>query len=317
MTYREILFQAEKKLQDAGIYEAKNDAWLLFEYAFNMARHEYIMKMNDIVTDKNRTDTYAAYIDKRITHVPVQHITGSQEFMGLKFFVSDAVLIPRQDTEILVERALRIIKKNQGAAGDKINNVPGADTDEANQEKTDRAFGGYQVLDMCTGSGCIAISIQKLSGVSVTAVDISEEALGIAKRNAEYNGVTDIKFINSNLFEKINENSDCDIHGKYDMIVSNPPYIPSRDIEELMPEVRDYEPRLALDGTEDGLEFYRRITKESPKYIKSGGWLLYEIGSDQGEAVKNLMEESGYTDVAILKDLAGLDRVVIGTAGVS
>jgi len=181
------------------------------------------------------------------------------------------------------------------------------------------------VLDMCTGSGCIAISIYKRAKVplKVTAVDISPDALEVAKRNAAFNDAACINFVESNLFEKINENicgknsKECGTMGAgplYDVIVSNPPYIPTEVVKGLMPEVRDYEPHLALDGTEDGLEFYRRITEDSVKYIKEGGYLLYEIGCEQGNAVKEIMLDNGYEDIEIIRDLAGLDRVVAGRA---
>lgn len=301
MTYREILTKAEQILCDRGIDEAKNDAWLLFEYVFKMARHEYFMKMNDAIPeDRKLYDEYLSCIERRGQRVPLQHITGCQEFMGLDFFVNESVLIPRQDTEILVEKALEKIEL--------INTEKSKVHDSEN----------IRFLDMCTGSGCIAVSLYSIArgrgmtGIEATAVDISKEALEVAVKNAKANNADDIKFVCSNLFQKFEENTDCGIGIKYDMIISNPPYIPSKDIDELMPEVKDFEPRLALDGTDDGLKFYKDITKESVKYIKNGGWLLYEIGFDQGEAVKNIMEQQGYEDVTVIKDLAGLDRVVSG-----
>lgn len=293
MTYRDILLKAEKILCNSGIDEAKNDAWLLFEYVFKMARHEYFMKMNDTITDNIcLNDKYIKCVERRASHVPLQYITGCQEFMGYNFSVNESVLIPRQDTEILVERALEALKS--------------MNVSEVN------------FLDMCTGSGCIAISLylkavqHGIKSVKCTAVDISKEALLVAKNNAIANGAGNIEFVHSNLFEQFGKNSDCGNRIKYDMIVSNPPYIRSKDIEGLMPEVKNYEPRMALDGTEDGLLFYRTITEESVRYIKEGGILLYEIGCDQGEDVKNIMEQNGYKCVSVIKDLAGLDRIVSG-----
>lgn len=290
MTYRELLLQAEERLEESHISEAKNDAWLLFEHIFKMARHKYFMVMNDLCADTVLADEYMKCVLKRSNHVPLQHITGVQDFMGLTFHVNENVLIPRQDTEILVEQALKHIKEIS-------HKQPVSD---------------INVLDMCTGSGCIAISIAKLGNVKVTAVDISDEALKVAEENAKYNRVGRVRFIKSNLFENLRNNNTGNICEKYDIIVSNPPYIPSQVIEGLMPEVRDFEPRQALDGTEDGLEFYRRITEESLKYIKDSGWLMYEIGCEQGDDVKLIMEHNGYEDVCVIKDLAGLDRVVIG-----
>ncbi|MBQ9699351.1 MAG: peptide chain release factor N(5)-glutamine methyltransferase [Lachnospiraceae bacterium] len=304
MTYRRILQEATNKLKESQIIEYENDAWLLFEFIFDMSRHQYFMQMNDEETDEEMIRQYMEAIELRAKHMPVQYITETQNFMGLTFHVNENVLIPRFDTEILVEKALNIL---EGMETKKVNSVSRP----------------LRVLDMCTGSGCIAISIAKLSKVpvEVVAVDVSSGALEIAKCNGEFNDVSNVKFIESNLFEKINENicgknsKECGTMGAsllYDMIISNPPYIPSKVVDGLMPEVRDHEPRLALDGTEDGLWFYRRITEESVKYIREQGYLLYEIGCEQGESVSQMMTECGYSDIQIVKDLAGLDRVVLG-----
>lgn len=274
MTYRQILSEAEVILRNAGIDEYKSDAWLLFEYVFDMNRTAYLMKADSEASDK--VSEYRTVIDERATRKPLQHITGVQEFFGLEFMVNENVLIPRQDTEILVEEAIRIIKEFD-----------------------------YKVLDMCTGSGCIAITIGKnCKNVIVTGVDISSEALKVSKINKERNSADNVNFLQSNLFENIND--------KYNIIVSNPPYIESDVIDTLMKEVKDFEPRLALDGEADGLKFYREITKQSLEYILPGGYLLYEIGHNQGEAVSSIMKENGYTSVKVIKDLAGLDRVVVG-----
>jgi release factor glutamine methyltransferase len=191
--------------------------------------------------------------------------------MGLEFDVSPHVLIPRQDTEILVEEALKLCE-------------------------------GKKVLDMCTGSGCIIISIAKLGkSAGVAAVDISAEALNVAKGNAAKNEVK-VEFIESDLFEKV--------EGDYDIIVSNPPYIRTKVMEELMPEVKDHEPVIALDGSKDGLYFYRKITASLKQHLRSGGTILYEIGYDQGEAVRDILKQEGFTDILVKKDLSGLDRVV-------
>ena len=200
-------------------------------------------------------EVYEAALKKRAGHIPLQHITGEQEFMGLPFLVNADVLIPRQDTEILVEEALK------------------------------KAKPGMRVLDLCTGSGCIIA------------------ALCVAKKNAGRNGVSPV-FVQGDLFEPVK--------GTFDLIVSNPPYIPTAEIEKLMPEVREHEPLLALDGKEDGLVFYKRIIEEGYPYLKPGGFLMFEIGCDQGKEVSARMEQAGYQDVKIIKDLAGLDRVVIG-----
>lgn len=271
-TLQELLERGTEQLVYAGIEDAQLDAWYLMEFVFSIDRVKYLMEKARIV-EKNAEQEYMQLIAKRASHVPLQHIIGTQEFMGLSFCVNEHVLIPRQDTELLVEEVLK---------------------------KADNA----EILDMCTGSGCIAISLKKLGrAAKVIAVDISPEALKVAREN----GVrlcAEIQWMESDLF--------TNVMGKYDIIVSNPPYIETREIEALMPEVKEHEPILALDGDEDGLWFYKKITRESKGYLKENGMLYYEIGYNQGDAVKKIMEENGFDKVVVLKDLAGLDRVVCG-----
>ena len=273
MTYREAVAHGEKVLELSHIADAKTDAWLLLEMGCKIDRKFYYMHMEDDLPD-DLLKEYELAVKKRAEHIPLQYIVGETEFMGLKFKVNSNVLIPRQDTETLVEEALKKVKP------------------------------GMKVLDMCTGSGCIIISIlHNVEGVKGYAVDISKQAVNVAKENAKLNEVP-VLFERSDLFEMVTE--------KFDVIVSNPPYIPSKVIETLMPEVRDHEPIKALDGKEDGLYFYRRITEESVAYLKPGGYLLYEIGHDQGEAVSSYMRENGFDEIEVIRDLAGLDRVVRG-----
>jgi len=277
--YRQILEHGRDKLKNGGIEDAATDAWLLFEHVFHISRADYYMKQ-DIPADKKEIDQYNKLIQQRLRNIPLQHLTGTQEFMGFNFKVDANVLIPRQDTETLVELVRDIIDKSM-------------DT------------GTLRLLDMCTGSGCIAVTLTALCGLRyVTAIDISKEALTIAEENAKNNNVDNIRFIQSDLFENV--------HEKFDIIVSNPPYIPTKVIEELMPEVRTHEPMMALDGMEDGLFFYERITRDSVEFLKENGMLIYEIGHNQGEAVKTLLRQQGFTSVTVYQDLAGLDRVVIG-----
>ena len=217
---------------------------------------------------------FFASVDKRTEHVPLQYITGEQGFMGLTFNVNTNVLIPRQDTETLVEAALKIIRPE------------------------------YRVLDMCTGSGCIIISIKyNVPEVVATGSDISKQALLVAKDNAKKYGMN-IDFITGNLFDNIS--------GDFDVIVSNPPYIPTTDILTLMPEVRDFEPIGALDGGADGLEIYRQLIAGAKDHLREGGALLLEIGYDQAADVTSLMRENGFVAVEVIKDLSGHDRVVTG-----
>lgn len=276
MTFAEALDWGSKKLLEAGIDDAKNDAWLLLQYATKIDRSFYFM---NTVTEMapEQVQEFERVISKRTERVPLQYITGEQEFMGLKFLVNSSVLVPRQDTETLVEEALKAV-----SAGD-------------------------SVLDMCTGSGCIAISMSRLSpGLKVTAVDISKQALVVAKENARINEVN-IDFVRSNLFDNLNS---ANIH--FDCIVSNPPYIRADVIPTLMPEVSEFEPIEALDGGADGMIFYRDIVTFSTEFLNKGGRLLFEIGYDQGQQVSDLMKTAGFVDVTVVKDLSGNDRVVRG-----
>ena len=276
MTLREAYEYGQKQLQLAGIVDADLDAWYLLEFVTGISRAMYYLKMQESVSEEHEV-LYRKYIETRATHIPLQHITGVQEFMGLEFLVNQHVLVPRQDTEVLVESVLEVLKPDM------------------------------RVLDICTGSGCILISLMKLHGTSTicgVGVDISKEALKVAQANGERIGVK-ADFIQSDLFENVD--------GRYDVIVSNPPYIRTAVIEELKEEVKCHDPFIALDGKEDGLYFYRKIVEESGRYLKAGGKLYFEIGHDQGEDVKNLMEQAGFTGVTVKKDLAGLDRVVFGS----
>lgn len=272
MTLQDVLKMGEDELMAAGIPEAKINAWYLFAYCFAMERHEYFLRCGTEVTE-TEYQAYQRLIERRKRRIPLEYITRETEFMGLPFYVDEHVLIPRQDTECLVEEILPVSK-------------------------------GRDVLDLCTGSGCIGISLAVLGGChTVTLSDISEEALQIARRNADNNGIRG-NFLCSDLFEKI--------EGTFDIIVSNPPYIPTGQIQTLMPEVRDHEPHLALDGADDGLLFYRNIILESRRFLRDKGILALEIGYDQGKAVSAYMMGAGFHQVEIKKDLAGLDRVVRG-----
>ncbi len=296
MTYAKALAEATTRLTTAGIAEAKNDAWLLLEYVAGIDRNFYFMHSSDEI-DLVVRKKYWECIAKREKRVPLQHITGETVFMGLPFKVNENVLCPRQDTETLVEEALSKIK-------------------ELSFEKN-----RISILDMCTGSGCIAISLCKLAGdylkknnsdvkTDFSAVDLSENALEIARENKKINDA-DIEFIKSDLFTCFDGKKDV-----FDVIVSNPPYINSDVIPTLMPEVKDHEPKLALDGGVDGLVFYRDIVANSIRCLKNGGWLLFEIGYDQGQSVSSMMKNAGFIDVIVIKDLSGNDRVVRGQKNV-
>ena len=357
--WADVLNYGKKILKNAGIVEADLDAWYLFGQIFGISRAQYFLcareniagstaqkiavqeQHGDLLESGNalecaelwleeKLSAYENALKKRAARIPLQQVIGQQEFMGLSFFVNEHVLIPRQDTETLVELVL--------------------------QEQKDKDI---SILDMCTGSGCIAVSLKKLGGYAhVEGADISEEALKVAKRNSEEilenNDVnndavnsrteqiqnctnltnnqnkqdnseermvsevrrgsqTGVTFRHSDMFSSFRETE------QFNVIVSNPPYVPSAVIEELEPEVRDHEPRGALDGTADGLYFYRILAEECAKHLTPGGHVYFEIGYDQGMAVKELLDNHGFKDTRVIQDLAGKDRVVCGawqTAGV-
>ena len=273
MTYRETVNLGEKVLSMADIAEAKTDAWLLLEMVCKIDRSFYYLHMAEEMPEEQMSE-YQIALRKRAEHVPLQYIVGETEFMGLKFKVNSSVLIPRQDTETLVEEALKVVRP------------------------------GMRVLDLCTGSGCILLSLLHYSNdCEGVGVDISQEALRVAAQNAE---LLDIKadFLKSDLYEKVT--------GKFDLLVSNPPYIERKVIPTLMEEVREYDPYIALDGGEDGLDFYRRIIGGAQDYLKRGGQILMEIGSGQAKAVSELLREAGFKEIDVCRDFAGLDRVVSG-----
>lgn len=274
MTYREAMVLGEKTLNEAGIVHAKNDAWLLLAMACRMDHTFYYMHIDEEMPEDAQHE-FDGLIRKRSERVPLQYITGEQEFMGLTFHVNSSVLIPRQDTETLVEEALKLVKP------------------------------GMKIMDMCTGSGCVLISILKNAhGVEGFGYDISKQAINVAKENAKFNDVA-ADFERSDLFDDVMEE-------QFDMMVSNPPYIRSDEIAALMPEVADFEPHEALDGKEDGLYFYRKLIAGCGEFMKPGGYVLFEIGYDQGTEVSSMMKNAGFEEVTVVKDLAHHDRVVLG-----
>lgn len=283
MTYNDILNSGIKILNDHEVPNAKIDALLLMMEVFDINRGYLLAHGADELFDAgSKIDKYNTLIEQRAKRIPLQHILGYQDFMGLRFKVDENVLIPRYDTEILVEEVLKHIHD------------------------------GMNIMDMCTGSGCILTSLLYYSNASFgLGVDINEKSLQIARENSIklLEEKDDIKFsyINSNMFKDL----DNDMLNSFDIIVSNPPYIETKVIETLDTEVKDYDPLIALDGGEDGLDFYKIIAKEAPKYLKKGGMLFLEIGYDQHERVSKLLTEAGFINIEGIKDYAGLDRVLM------
>lgn len=285
MTLWKLLEWGKKELAQDNVPEAELSAWYLLQYICKLrgqllSRSDFFLHKEDVV-ESDLKDDYATAINRRKQRIPLEYITGETEFMGIPFMVNESVLIPRQDTETVVEHILPTCTNKR-------------------------------VLDMCTGSGCIGLSIAVLAKPkSVVLCDISKEALEVAESNMrqlgdlpDYEICPDVSICQGDLFKNINDH--------FDVIVSNPPYIETMQTKVLMPEVRDNEPMMALDGGEDGLTFYRRIIEESPLYLSKQGVLCFEIGYDQGISVSELMKKQGFTDVDVLKDLAGNDRIVSG-----
>lgn len=270
LTLKEALAKAVDKLQQMDVPDADIDAWYLLSYVTGLDRAAFFLHGEEPMAEPDMI-RYRDLVTKRGERIPLQHLTGEQEFMGLDFHVNEHVLIPRQDTECLVERVLPYVD-------------------------------GKRVLDVCTGSGCIAIAIVKLGKPFIVhGVDISEEALAVARQNAtELNASVEL-FAGDLMTE---------IDGQYDVIVSNPPYIPPSVIEGLMPEVRLHEPMLALDGGQDGLEFYRRIAEQAVTRLAPNGRLFLEIGCEQAVNVAEILQKQGYREVQVFQDLAGKDRIV-------
>lgn len=282
MTIKEKLLEATSILEKQGIDNASYDAKELLMYVLNISNTDLLLNSNKTIENPSAAK-YDECIKRRANHEPLQHITGIAYFYGREFLVNENVLIPRYDTENLCYRLLDLIEEND------------------------------RILDMCTGSGCIIETLFLESKCSkkvgdTVAVDISKEALEVAKNNAARLGIDAIEFINSDLFEKLND----DFVKFFDVIVSNPPYIRTSVIEELDKEVKLHDPFIALDGKEDGLLFYRKITRDCRPFLKEGGYLAYEIGHDQAADVSKIMKDNGFSDIKVYKDLSGFDRVVIG-----
>ena len=276
MTIREAVKWGAKRLRDNNVDNADHDSFELLSAINGMTRTFYLVNGDSMLSEENFL-LYEEYIDKRAAHVPLQHILGKAYFYGYEFEVNEDVLIPRPDTEVLVGEVIKVTRN------------------------------GDNILDMCTGSGCIGITLAKKFPESrVLGVDVSEKALKVAQKNKHNLEADNIDFMLSDLFGELGN----DI--TFNTIVSNPPYIRSDEIPHLMPEVSVFEPHEALDGSEDGLLFYRRIIKDCRANLKPQGRLLFEIGCDQGRQVSQMMQFAGFSDVHVIKDLAGNDRVVSG-----
>ena len=277
MNVEQALVLGKNRLKKANMQNYALEAELLLMHSISFTRIQLYTKNNSMLTQAEEKAFFSA-LQQREKGRPIQYILGSCEFMGLSFFVEEGVLIPRADTEILVETVLEYGKKEGLKRG----------------------------LDICSGTGCIAISLAKYGRFLLCGIDVSDIALKTAIKNACQNHVF-VTWIKSDLFEQIPQQWKRDL----DMIVSNPPYIATDEIKNLMDEVKCFEPHLALDGGENGTLFYKKIITEGKHYLKQGGRLFFEIGFDQAEAVTALLKENDFEDIQIRQDLAGLDRVVL------
>lgn len=333
MKYSEARRNATDILLGAGIEEAEVDAEYLLQHASGLERSELFIRWNEEIPD-DIEKKYADLIERRRSHEPLQYIIGNQDFMGYTFMVTPDVLIPRFDTEILAEHAIKRAKDDISKKFDIDNTKNVSKFDDIENQSGDNCIkrenpSVYKILDLCTGSGCVATSvglglaerldhtIKKQTGIvmiDVTGADISSAAIDLAKKNWQFNhqdnanviGInTTAKFIESDLFSSVN--------GKFHLITANPPYIVRNEIETLMPEITEHEPHLALDGGEDGMDFYRKIVREAPTYLYPGGRLMMEFDDLEAEPVAEMMKNAGFTEIEIHRDLAGLRRVIEGT----
>lgn len=279
MTVKDILYKAYSELKEVDGEFYISDSQILLQYVLKKDRL-FILTNMDYEVDDNKCKEYFKYIKLRRNKMPVKYITKECEFMGLNFFIKEGVLIPRPDTEILVEEVMKIIENKKYAT----------------------------LCDVCTGSGAIGLSIAYYEkNINTLCVDISDDAIYVCNKNCEKLKLNNVTIEKGDLLGKqVQQNI------KFDVIVSNPPYITKCEMNTLMEDVKNYEPHIALSGGEDGLEFYRKITEQSSKILNAGGLLAYEIGSEQWESVKYIMEKGGFVNVNLTKDLAGNDRVVTG-----
>ena len=273
-SYRKLFAKALDLLKSSGIENVEYDIKAILTDTFGLDLNKFILDMdNEFEPDKDLEAKYLSRIEKRKMHIPLQYIINKQNFYGLDFYVDESVLIPRYDTENIVDRIVKDCKENKCLS----------------------------VLDLCTGSGCIAVCLKKNGFEKVYAADISDKALSVAKHNANLNNA-DIIFLQSDLYENFPKEI------RFDIIVSNPPYISTDKIAELETQVKDFEPKLALDGGKDGLDFYKKILKLSKDFINKSGRLYLEIGYDQAKEVVDLAKKEGYYNIQIIKDLSGRDR---------
>ena len=309
MRVKDILSLAESKLRQSGIESPETDSKILYCYMMNIPRTKLIFEYQDILPDAG-CDKYYELLDRRAKGEPIQYILGTQDFMGHTFAVNHLVLIPRPETEVLCENAISLINKGCLCDDAKLIKEPTADFSEIHCGQSPKEYmkKAWSVLDLCTGSGALGVSIAKdASSAKVTCSDLSEDALVVAKKNATSNGVN-VNFAYGDLFEPFKKRFGKKV--KFDLIVTNPPYVKSDIIPTLQREVKDFEPHMALDGGADGFDIIKRIVSDAPDFLKKQGIIMMEIGDDQmQECLKLFADDERYGECFGIKDLAGRDRI--------
>lgn len=267
-------------LEKNGVNDADREAEIIVSHALGTNRVSLYSDSPDI--PEECILQIDQFVRRRISREPLQYILGYTEFYGIKIMLGAGVLIPRPETELLVEAAIKIISKFEGRSSK------------------------FKIIDLCTGSGCIALALaRRFTDTKVYGTDISEAALGYAGKNARINSITNVTFLNGSLFDPLRK------HLRFDLIISNPPYIRRQDIKDLQPEIKDWEPVEALDGGEDGLDYYRAIIPEAGNYLKKHGCLMFELGIHHAKAVRKIAEDEGFRNISLIKDYAGIDRILI------
>jgi len=288
------LREAREFLEKSGIDDAGREAELIISFCLGIDR--VILYRDNPKISQEQIPEIEEFLKRRSKREPLQYILGYTEFHGLKIKVAKGILIPRPETELLVEEAIKVVKIQRINASSSPHPPLGK---EGLRE-------GVAILDLCTGSGCIALALAKeFPYAEAYGTDSSEVAIAYAKENAAINGIKNATFLRGNLLEPVRRPA------TFNLIVSNPPYVRKNDIKTLQPEIRDWEPLEALDGGEDGLDYYRVITPEARRYLKEGGYLMFELGMGQADAVRKMAENAGFMDISIIKDYAGIERMLV------
>lgn len=289
----DTLHEISRKLSPLNIENPAREAEILLHQGLNMDLVEMYRDNPEINNDQ--TALIEDMIRRRAVHEPLQYITGHTDFMGLEISVGQGVLIPRPETELMAEHATKMFQ---------CSNVPMFECEENGKQKTNNE-NQITILDLCTGSGCLALALAKNFPESqVTGIDISETALEYAAKNADVNEINNVEFMKGHLFDPLGQNR------KFDLIISNPPYIRRGEIRDLQPEIRDWEPLNALDGGEDGLDFYREIIPAAREYLKKNATLMFEVGFDGADDVAVIFKNTGYHEIQITKDYSEIKRIV-------